>query len=389
MPRRMPDVRPVLALTAFLAACDGAPADSPPADANADPPFPVVHSAAPAVADGPVLMVEPEPRLEVGVLEGDPEHRLDRVRGVAVRDDGGVVVANGGDNTVRFYDAAGALVETAGGTGGGPSELRGVTGLSRVGDRIWIRNDPHGYRIYDPSGALVGSRSVPLEPPQDARSIRARDVFADGSVLLEAGPQRQEGEGARVDSVRLLRQAAPGVDLAPYAVVPAARYGPGADGSDPMQRFGPLLFLAVSGDSLFHGSSDDHEITVRDTAGTVLRRIRWDGERERVTASQIEGGTEAHAYPERHPAFRRIVATRQGWLWVERVHPDDPPRGDANPVRSGFTTWDVFDGDARWLGTVATPPRFRVLEVGADYVAGVWKDALDAELVRVYGLRSD
>jgi hypothetical protein len=41
----------------------------------------------------------------------------------------------------------------------------------------------------------------------------------------------------------------------------------------------------------------------------------------------------------------------------------------------------------RILARVQMPSKFRVQEIGEDYVLGVWRDDLDVESVRVYGLR--
>ena len=38
------------------------------------------------------------------------------------------------------------------------------------------------------------------------------------------------------------------------------------------------------------------------------------------------------------------------------------------------------------MGTVRTPAELRVLDIGADWLLGVWQDELDVEYVREYGL---
>ena len=39
-----------------------------------------------------------------------------------------------------------------------------------------------------------------------------------------------------------------------------------------------------------------------------------------------------------------------------------------------------------WLGPILLPARFWMREIGDEYVAGVWKDELDVEYVRIYHL---
>jgi hypothetical protein len=44
----------------------------------------------------------------------------------------------------------------------------------------------------------------------------------------------------------------------------------------------------------------------------------------------------------------------------------------------------VFDPDGRWLGDLDLPRGLRVDEIGADYIAGVERDTLGVEYVKVY-----
>ena len=81
--------------------------------------------------------------------------------------------------------------------------------------------------------------------------------------------------------------------------------------------------------------------------------------------------------PETMPAFDRIVAEESGSLWVEEYR----VKGSGSPAG-----WTVFDPEGRMLGTVLMPDRFSPLEIGEDYVLGVWTDDLEVQAIRVYGL---
>ena len=48
--------------------------------------------------------------------------------------------------------------------------------------------------------------------------------------------------------------------------------------------------------------------------------------------------------------------------------------------------FDVIDRDGRWLGTLTLPPKFRPLQIGADFLLGVQLDEDDIPSVVVYGL---
>ncbi len=85
------------------------------------------------------------------------------------------------------------------------------------------------------------------------------------------------------------------------------------------------------------------------------------------------------------PAFSTFLVTTDGRLWVQ-AYLEPQNLGPDNWGGTGTNEWSVFDRDGRWLGTVVTPTGFRVHEVGADYVLGVWTDELDVQYVRVYEL---
>ncbi|UCG74732.1 MAG: hypothetical protein JSV95_08145, partial [Gemmatimonadota bacterium] len=63
-------------------------------------------------------------------------------------------------------------------------------------------------------------------------------------------------------------------------------------------------------------------------------------------------------------------------LWVSETRRpgDDQPR------------WKIFDSNGALLGTIETPPRFTIYQIGPDYVLGRWRDEFDVEHIRMYEL---
>jgi hypothetical protein len=57
-------------------------------------------------------------------------------------------------------------------------------------------------------------------------------------------------------------------------------------------------------------------------------------------------------------------------------------------VISTPTSWRVFDKAGKWLGTVTLPARFNPMDIGTDYVLGLWRDEDDVEHVRMYRLNT-
>ena len=78
-------------------------------------------------------------------------------------------------------------------------------------------------------------------------------------------------------------------------------------------------------------------------------------------------------------------------LWAALMMPEEEmPPAKPGPVTvrtfEGPSRWDLFDPEGRWLCTVEMPGSFTPLEIGADHVAGVWRDTDDVEHVRLYRL---
>ena len=88
------------------------------------------------------------------------------------------------------------------------------------------------------------------------------------------------------------------------------------------------------------------------------------------------------------PVLRSIHLDAEGNLWVE---PDFLPGDPAPP-------WQVFRADGTWLGTVTMPPdldrgfiayQAPYLQIGPDFLLGIFTDEMGVEYVRMYGLVKD
>jgi hypothetical protein len=366
----------------------------------------IVTSSHPAWSDDG-WRIEEEPVLDVGLREGDENYLFNRVRAVIRLEDGGIVVANGGDNTIRRYDANGTLVWKTGGTGGGPGEYAAVGRLRLLGDTILALDDTEMQpnHLYDLDGRQIGTVGRYEGDPQHWISVY--DVFPDGSYLYSTFPQGRVVKGDRwLDSATVFRVSADMSRTDSLLRLPAVEFAQ----FDPRMGypvvFAPIFVMEAGDDVLYADYPDDCDIGVYDFSGREVRSVRWACTTGAIPEEAIEryrreyvngppelGGTvpaqlrarrEAllaqQQFAERYPAHLTLKADGAGNLWVERVPrlltrmPDEP------------TIWDVFNAEDVWLGPVRTPPRFAVSEIGADYVAGIWRDLDDIEHARVYRL---
>jgi hypothetical protein len=94
---------------------------------------------------------------------------------------------------------------------------------------------------------------------------------------------------------------------------------------------------------------------------------------------------ESVVIPEVRPAYSKLLVDTEGYVWARRYYgkagffPLSSPAG--RPVE-----WEVFAPEGEWLGSVETPERFTVFEIGTDYVLGVLRDELGIEHVQVHEL---
>jgi hypothetical protein len=344
-----------------------------------------------------------EPSVDIGVLDGDPNYQLFRVVGAVRLSDGRLVVANSGTNELRFYDPSGTYVVTSGRRGGGPGEFGGLSWLGTSEDDSLLTYDWPNRRIsvFDADGGFARGfvlRELSHAPPSHVHPA----PLADGSLLVGAqrffstGPLTTgayhdtifhlvfDGEGVLADTVG--RHA--GAELYVAAVGEQIDLMP--------LPFGRSAHAAPWRDGFFFGSGASYEIAYFSRTGGLFRLVRKTHTGTQVTPAHIRRYVEAQLegiddeserrfmeslfaevpFPETMPAYQGLLVDAEGHLWVREYQPS----GEEH------LRWTVFDPEAVMLGVVETPPRFRVYQIGSDFVLGRWTDDLDVEHVQLYQL---
>lgn len=363
----------------------------------------IAESSAPLWGEGESWRLSDEPAVEIGVLDGEPEYQLYQADDGARLRDGRIVVGNAGTHELRIYDSDGAYLGSSGREGEGPGEF-GSMGLLEVlaGDSVltwdWQNNRA---QVFDPQIEFV--RSFRLGSGDSESGLPPAPVAAlpDGTLLTRERRVFMPGDdmGVSRDSILYFHHDATGALIDTIARFPSAEYyasspAEGAMSVTPLP-FGLSPRFAASGDGFYFGASDAYEIGYYRMDGALTRLIRLPrptlqvtaNDRERYAEERLEAASEnwrptlqrmldEMPFPEAMPAYSDIRADAEGNLWVgEYRRPgDEQPR------------WNVFDPDGRWLGSLETPPRFEIYEIGADYVLGRHSDELDVESVRLYDL---
>jgi hypothetical protein len=399
-----PTFATILVLLASLAGCGGRERDlGPGASARDSAGVELVRSTAPAWGVDSAWRIGDTALVVIG---GGNGVQVGRVADVVRTGSGAIAVADGEVQVVRVYDLSGRLLRTLGRRGTGAGEFQAIDWLAPAADsilafdlvarRLTMFGAPTRVRIASLAGA-EGTITAPL------------GRYADGTLLVAAGdptfPFQGDEGSVRNDSVTLIRSSAEGEAIDTIARVAwGESFGVAIGEGDrrflaPMPRpFGPRASAAVVGDVVVVGEAKRHELKVFGAGGALVRSIRRDRDPLPVTPDAIaafkeaqrrgsaERGLQAEVdaallaaleqapWPERLPAFDRVLADPDGNLWVL----------DYGVRRDQPGSWNVFTAEGRWLGTVETPARFRVEQVGRDWILGVGQGPGAEEEVRMY-----
>jgi len=393
----------VVAVVGVLSSCFGTlRAQEPPGE---HPGVPIVKNEAPSWLPGHGWRFSEQPILDIGVVEGDTNYQFYRISSVVRLQDGRIVVADGGNSRLKFFDASGRFLRSSGRKGGGPGEFATLSWVRQLDTDTLVTWDPRNQRlsVFTPDGDYV--RSVRPQTSGSA-ALRVLGAWGDGDLLAsmrvgDSGPLK-ESEIVR-ESFLYIRYASDGSILDTVGRFPGSEfYQVGShEGSTistmavavPFMR-GPHVALSVGG--FYFGTGDTYAIGAYGRDGTLTSILRCGQGNRRVTSDiaarykeerlhnvgnanvrrTFERAWSTIPFPETMPAYQGLFADDGGNLWVR----DYAVPGETDPP------WQVFDAEGRWLGRVDGVPGFALSQVGADFALGVWKDDMGVEHVRLYRL---
>jgi len=408
-------VRPVgllLVTAALLQACDSA---GPPAM-----PRTLADSAGTVVSTnvegqwqgGDGWSVAMQPRVQIGVVEGDEEYELHDVVAAALQSDGDFVLADAGAHAVRLYDPSGTLKRTLGTAGPAPGEFRRPSHiLVGSADSVFVWDDA-AWRLtkFDAEGAFAGVESLRLEeiskavePPLYPQSAM---LISGGAVLIRLVEKTKDTplSGRFRSRSGALRVSADRTVVEPFV------FFPGGEEVSVESPWGPLPMVPPFAKSTsITVQPDEPRVCVGDQEGAEVRcfevgrpamTVRWQADpipvdgNERAITEWREAALELYGQklspddvrrlidrvplPEVRPEYGGLVLDRTGHLWVERG-----PTPSSGPDAKVFL---VFNRAGELLGAVATPA-VRVLEIGTDYLLGVREDEFGVQFLGLYDVR--
>jgi hypothetical protein len=370
----------------------------------------IVDNSAVGLDDLEAWTLSPSPTLELGSLDGrEVAEQFNSIVGATRLRDGSVVIADGGSRELRFFDRYGAHRQTVGGSGEGPGELGRLFSLDRIRGDTLVANDwPVGNAAwFTVDGSFVfNSMLGPYWPGLTGRFL------PDGSLIADTYGRRSYGNEIETWAVsgpedyfrpngwmvRALRDST--VDTL-RSVEGEEWFRRGVWRQDLWIQALPFAHntkVAWNAERIFVGETERREIEAIDYAGEITMLIRWNSDLVSVTSddrNQFESysmnrarqNRQAHvrrwldviSYPEVKPTFKEITTDRSGRLLVRNWEAFDSEAVD----------WLVFETDGHLIANLTVPSDLQLLEIGNDYVIGIWKDDLDVEFVRVYGLQKE
>ena len=161
--------------------------------------------------------------------------------------------------------------------------------------------------------------------------------------------------------------------------------------------FGRESFFGIGPDMVYVGDGSAYEVRGYDRSGRLRRIIRVTEPNRPVTRAMIAelyadaasaagrppaavpAATDPNALPASPnlPAYGALRVDAASRLWVK----------DYPAPRDTAARWVVFDPEGRRMGAVMTSMSFQPVHIDRDTIAGVWRDELGVESVRVYRVR--
>jgi hypothetical protein len=298
-----------------------------------------------------------------------------------------------GARAIQVYAPNGEHVADLGRRGDGPGEFQRLIAAWIAGADTVFAYDYRPPRVtwFSPDASLGGSRRIAVP-----RAPLFLGSFNNGDVGLGWLKDFQGRDPTRIvaDTMEFGRFGSDGEQRAGLGL------GPGIwNYQNSVHPVSPGQHAQVYRDSLYY--TDGLEtISVRDRDGHIGRRIPlplpapdpvtvWQALERVVSEREDERRTRdlrESVIPDAIPKISRMFIDEDGLIWVKKWEPES----DAAVMTFFFSwpggEWWVLDQVGRVVATVAVPEAFMPLRVRDGKMLGFFRDELNVERVRVYGI---
>ena len=319
--------------------------------------------------------------------------------------DGGLLIADRAENSIRVLDATGKLVRSVGRTGDGPGEFQSMLWAGQCGSDSLLVWD-----LRRRQATMIGSSGTPSRqfsvPAGDTAQVPFQfSCSPHGTIAYRSAPRPMRGAMPNPQNPNIVSVTAAVYRIGPGGTItqrlgdiPAgevvAMVSPsGGRGAAP-RPLGRTASIAALDDAVVISSADSAFVIVQQAGGQTshhqlpitLRaptRTEFD-EAVRATASMGPASMRqamaqqlaAIPLPDRLPAISALFVDSEGLVWIQTT----PPGAKA-------LDFLVMRGDGRVVARAQVPLGITLFEIGRDYLMGSYTDAADEMHVAMYRLR--
>lgn len=405
----------ILATCVLFSACDTGGTERPLSAVRDSAGVRIVEVPGVSADVTPNWRIGVRPSLTIGVVEGRDEYQFSSVRGAVRLSDGRIAVLDGGTRQLRIYAADGSHVSSSGRRGSGPGEFQLPTQLTRLsGDTLLVWDAQRQTRSwFNPEGRFITSQLADRGHWEGrfgpAVVTDVTSLLPDGSLLLRIRPARYPAELGWDRPPLGFARASP--DLSTVDSIGWFRgtenYNVGTE-SQPLLRsvlFGRSTRIAAGGTPmrLYIGGMErrigGYDVHVYDSRGRLESILRHNVPERPLSPEEIE---EAREYER---AMYESGSSPRPEEWIAEqlrsmpIPPSAPPHGDLHVdsegnlwvqewrmPNSGQQRYNIFDPTGSAIGSLSLSGKFRITDIGNDYVLGLWRDANGVEFVHLYTL---
>ena len=346
----------------------------------------IQYGSDPSPDQSPRLATAPE--FHVGWLEADPA--FERVENGVILSDSSVAVADKGSRTITVLSPTGEIVRAYGGPGQGPGEIGSVKTLHRLpGDTI-VLHDARNARIsLFHRGEII--RTIPTNRHGgQMRRLMAIGATETGLVMRTAGHNPGFlGDWLKGVIVHFDLGSAILDTLAAFDYVQSDR----ARGTF---HFAPVGQVGLTKDAFLVTRGDIPEVRRHDLDGNLFQVLRFPWQEKTVSDSfwseyrryfmtepvtTLGPAGRASLFSQFIPHFGRSLP------FTGRILGDDEGNAWVGSYSADYrtTAWmDAFSPDGKWIGRLALPARFSVLDIQHRRVLGVQYDDLGVNAVALF-----
>jgi hypothetical protein len=254
----------------------------------------IVENSLPALPPEVPVTISAAPVVAIGNDDQGEAYQFSGIVYAGLLNNRSVVVADGGSRSLRWYDANGTHLTSAGTLGDGPGEFRQITWAGVMsGDSVVVWDGQAGRVSLFHSGRFV--RDYRLLTPEPWVLSSVGGVFSDGSMVTVPTPIPETGIRTGVYRLEVplwivSPQGSVNVEVGMFPS-PAVEYSPAATPGAVVRRilpFGPTTMVAVGSNRMVVGDNANYELRVFHETGDLERIVRLPGSPRLVTPRDLE-----------------------------------------------------------------------------------------------------